>query len=194
MEKLIEKFNNNFGLLKSKEITGRSEWRTLNKMLNDHSVLKVKRGLYRLNEYAHDNSMIEISYIVFDGVFCMFSAWFFYGLTTTVPYENHIAVTQNRKIKLPEYPPIRLYYLTEKYYQLGIHQVNINNQSVKMYDLEKSVCDAVRFRNKVGMDVTIEVVRNYVKRKKDRNFDKLIKYAGQLRIDKLLQSIIMPML
>jgi predicted transcriptional regulator of viral defense system len=194
MEKLIEKFNNNFGLLKSKEITGRSEWRTLNKMLNDHSASKVKRGLYRINEYAHDNSMIEISYFVSNGVFCMFSAWFFYGLTTTVPYENHIAVTQNRKIKLPEYPPIRLYYLSDKYYQLGIQQVNINNQPVKMYDLEKSVCDAVRFRNKVGMDITIEVVRNYVQRKKDRNFDKLIKYAGQLRIDKLLQSIIMPML
>jgi hypothetical protein len=84
--------------------------------------------------------------------------------------------------------------LSENYYQLGITEIIIENQPVKIYDLEKSVCDAVRFRNKIGMDIAIEVVKNYVKRKNERNFDKLTKYARQLRIENIIQSIIMPML
>ena len=194
MENLMEKFVENFGFLKSKEITDRTQWRILNKMLKNDSVSKVKRGLYRLNDFEYDNSFVEVMNIVPHGVFCLFSAWFYYGLTTTIPYENHIAITQKRKLTLPNYPPIRLYYLSEKFYQLGITQIKEGNQFINMYDLEKSVCDAVRFRNKVGMDIAIEVVRNYVGRRGNRNFDKLAKYARELRIEKIMQNFIMPML
>jgi len=114
-------------------------------------------------------------------------------LTTTIPHENHIAITQNKKVLLPDYPPIKLYYLSDGFYQLGITQISIGNQNVKIYDLEKSVCDAVRFRNKVGLDIAIEVLKNYVNRK-DRNFDKLAKYARPIRIEKIMQNMIMPML
>jgi len=193
MEKLIEMFQANSGFLNSKDVSGRTQWRMINKMLNDNSISKVKRGLYRLNDFENDTSFVEVSNIVPTGVFCLFSAWFFYDLTTTIPYENHIAVTQNKKVQLPDNPPIKLYYLSDRFYQLGITQINQGNQFVKIYDLEKSVCDAVRFRNKVGMDVAIEVVRNYVKRR-DRNFDKLAKYSRQLRIEKIIQNMIMLML
>jgi len=165
----------------------------LHKMLINNSVSRVKRGLYRLNDFDQDTSFIEVSHIVPCGVFCMFSAWFYYGLTTTIPHENHIAITQNKKMLLPDYPPIKLYYLSEGFHQLGITQICIGNQNVKIYDLEKSVCDAVRFRNKVGLDIAIEVLKNYVNRK-DRNFDKLAKYARPLRIEKIMQNMIMPML
>jgi len=193
MENLLDLFKSNFGFLKSKDIKGGTQWRALNKMLKDGSVLKVKRGLYRLNDFEQDTSFVEVSNIIPTGVFCMFSAWFYYNLTTTIPFENHIAIAQNKKVQLPNYLPVKLYYLSEKFYQLGITQVDIYNQPVKMYDLEKSVCDAVRFRNKVGMEIAIEVVRNYVRRK-DRNLIKLSQYARQLRIETLMQNMIMPML
>ena len=193
MESLTNLFIENLGFLRSKDIIGSSQRRALNKMLRYNSATKVKRGLYRLNDFEKDTSLVEIMNIVPCGVFCMFSAWFFYDLTTTIPHENHIAVSQKKKVSLPNYPPIKLYYLTEKFYQLGIIHININEQPVKIYDFEKSVCDAVRFRNKVGMDIAIEVVRNYIRRK-DRNFDKLIKYARQLRIETIMHNLIMPML
>jgi len=193
IENMIDLFRANLGFLKSKDIENRAQWRTLHQMLNDNSVSKIKRGLYRLNDFAQDTSFVEVSNIVPSGVFCMFSAWFYYDLTTTIPHENHIAVTQNKKVWLPDYPPIRLYYLSDAFYQLGITQISIAHQPVKMYDLEKSVCDAVRFRNKVGLDITFEVVKNYVKRK-DRNFTKLSNYARLLRIEKIMQNMIMPLL
>ena len=193
MENLIEMFQANSGFLKSDNIVGRTQWRTLSNMLNDNSVSKVKRGLYRLNNFENDTSWVEVSNIVPAGVFCMFSAWFYYGLTTTIPCENHIAVTQNKKVWVPDYPPIRLYYLSDAFYQLGITQIIADNQSIKIYDLEKSVCDAVRFRNKVGFDITIEVLKNYVRRK-NKNLNRLSEYARTLRIEKIMQNLIMPML
>jgi len=193
MENIIEIFHANSGFLKSKDIVGRTQWRALNKMLDDNSVSKVKRGLYRLNDFEQDTSFVEISNIVPSGVFCMFSAWYYYDLTTTIPYENHVAVTQKKRVWLPDYPPVKLYYFSDKFYQLGIAHIQIDNQIVKMYDIEKSVCDAVRFRNKVGIDIAIEVVKNYVRRK-DRNLNKLGQYAQQLRIETIMQNMIMPML
>jgi len=114
-------------------------------------------------------------------------------LTTTIPHQSHIAVTQKKKITLPNYPPIKLYYWSDKYFQLGVNEINVDNLQVKIYDLEKSVCDAVRFRNKVGIDITIEALKNYVKRT-DKNLNTLSKYAQQLRIEKIMQTIIMPLL
>ena len=111
----------------------------------------------------------------------------------TIPHENHVAIVRGKKVMLPAYPPIRLYHLSKKFHQLGITEIIIGNQPVKMYDLEKSVCDAVRFRNKVGMDTTIEVLQNYVKRK-DKNLNKLSRYAQQLGIENIIRDMIMILL
>jgi len=55
------------------------------------------------------------------------------------------------------------------------------------------VCDAIRYRNKVGIDITSEVLRNYLKRK-DRNLDKLMKYAENMRIATVLNQYLTMML
>ena len=90
---------------------------------------------------------------------------------------KHIAVSQKKKITLPNYPPIKLYYWSDKYYQLGVNEIKVDNLQVKISDLEQSVCDAVRFRNKVGIDITIEVLRNYIKRT-DKNLNTLSRYVN----------------
>ena len=63
----------------------------------------------------------------------------------------------------------------------------MENSLVDIYDLEKSVCDAVKFRNKVGKDILNEVLNEYLKRK-DRNLEKLIQYAKLLRVEKALKD------
>ena len=69
----------------------------------------------------------------------------------------------------------------------------IDNQTIKIYDLERSVCDAVRFRNKIGVDMMSEIIKNYIKRK-DKNLIKLAEYSDQLRIEKTMREIITIML
>jgi predicted transcriptional regulator of viral defense system len=194
MENLTDLFKANFGFLKSSDIAGRTQWRELRKMVDDNSVSKLKRGLYQLNNYFEYNIVFtEVANIIPCGVFCMFSALFYYNLTTAIPHQSHIAVVRGKKIKLPAYPPIKLYHSSEEVYNLGITTIAIDNLQVRIYDLEKSVCDAVKFRNKIGIDVTIEVLKNYVKRH-DKDLNKLSHYAQQLKIEKVIQNMLMPIL
>jgi len=194
MYKDIEnKFVKNSGFLQSSDISTRTDWRMLRKMIDNKKVTKVKRGLYKLNDSNIDTQMIEVAKSFPFAVFGLFSAWRYYELSTYIPFAFHIVIPHNKYIKLPDYPPLRVYYLTEKAYKLGIKEIDMSGSKIKIYDLEKSVCDAIRFRNKVGIDTTIEVLKNYVKRK-DRDLNLLSKYAQQLRIENIMQTMIMPLL
>lgn len=58
---------------------------------------------------------------------------------------------------------------------------------MKVYDLEKTICDIVRFRNAIGHDVAVEALRGYLK-KPDRNIQKLLEYAKVLRMEGSLRQ------
>ena len=58
---------------------------------------------------------------------------------------------------------------------------------MKIYDKEKSVCDAIRFRNKVGLDVMKEVLKNYLALR-DRNLNDLMSFAKQIRISTIARK------
>ncbi|OAV67342.1 hypothetical protein Barb6_02366 [Bacteroidales bacterium Barb6] len=187
-----EIFDADSGFLRAKDISNRTQWSQLNIMFERGSVVKVKRGLYLMTETPTDQS-VEIANMLPNDVFCMFTAWDYYKLTTNNPFEFHVAIGSKDKIVLLAYPPVKLYYWTDKSYRLGSVEIKEDKHAVKMYDLEKSVCDAVRFRNKIGMDTVTEILRNYIKRK-DRDLDRLMKYAGQLRIGNIIETFLTVML
>lgn len=103
------------------------------------------------------------------------------------PPEYHVAIEKSRKITLPDYPPIRVYFWSEKYWSIGITETTIGDTTVKIYEREKSVCDAIKFRNKIGKDVEREVLTNYLKAK-NRNIDKLLRYARLLRVEAQMKT------
>lgn len=115
------------------------------------------------------------------------------GTAIQTPTEIHIAIPAKNKVLLPDYPPIKLYYWEKRFYETGVMKTTYNGEEITIYDIEKSVCDVIRYRNKVGIDITSEVLRNYLKRK-DRNLDKLMKYAENMRIAKVLNQYINVML
>ena len=94
-------------------------------------------------------------------------------------------IKRGRKITLPDYPPITLYHWSDTAFNLGITNTEIEGFNVRIYDVEKCVCDAVKYRNKIGIDVCTEIIKEYLKRR-DRNVSKLMKYASQLRVAKTL--------
>jgi hypothetical protein len=63
----------------------------------------------------------------------------------------------------------------------------IDGFNIRRYDVERCVCDAVKFRNKVGMDVCSEIINNYLERP-DRNLSKLMDYARRLRVGKIIEQ------
>jgi len=187
-----ELFKQNSGYLVRKQIPDKSSYNQLLKMIDKGNVIRIKSGVY-CYEDIYSGTMIDVEKVVPDGVLCLFSTWSHYGLSTSIPDSFNVAIERNRKVTLPLYPPIQLYRWKKEYYELGITTEKMYDFSVKIYDLEKTVCDAVKFRNKVGLDIAIEVVQNYMRRK-DRNLNKLSRYATIMRIETIMQNMIMPLI
>lgn len=146
----------------------------------------IRRGVYATMEQLAD-TMIDLEVVVPDGILCLFSAWNVHGLTTSLPQAYHVAIKRGRKIRLPEYPPIELHFLTESIFELGVEEKIVSDYKIKVYNIERSVCDAIKYRNKVGMDVCSEVVNNYLALP-NRNLTLLMDYADKLRVTKTLEK------
>lgn len=184
---LKEIFEANNGYLETKFLQKRSSFYHLKQLVDKGEVIAIKRGLYRLASLDGNNELAEVCRIVSSGVICLFTAWHYYELTTFVPSIHYVAIPSKTKRTLPAYPPIQLNYWKETQYQLGIRVIDYHGETVRIYDMEKSVCDVMKFRNKVGEEQAIEVLKHYSKRS-DRNLDKLLNYAKQLKVENVLQQ------
>ena len=149
-------------------------------------LVRVRKGVYMLPE-ALATTMIDVENIIPGGVVCLYSAFRYYGLSTQVPAATCVAISANKKVRLPAFPVIDLYYWQPKYLTIGVSQVGIEGKTIRITDLERTVCDAIRYRNKIGLDVCGEVLNDYLA-KPERNIGLLNDYARQLRIHKVLTS------
>jgi predicted transcriptional regulator of viral defense system len=186
-EEIISLFVKNNGYLTLQDLAdaGINKYH-LEKLIATNKVERLKPGVFKLINYS-SNELYEIIKLVPNGVICLYSAWNYYELTNYMPHEFHVAIERKSKIKLPEYPPVKLYYWEEKMYQTGIETKTDKGASFQVYALEKSVCDAVKFRNKIGKDILNEVLTEYLKRK-DKNIELLIRFAKKLRVEKILKN------
>ena len=146
----------------------------------------IRRGIYATLEQLA-NTMIDLEVAVPDGILCLFSAWNIHGLTTSLPQAYHVAIKKGKKIRLLEYPPIALHFLAESILELGAEEKVVSNYEIKVYNVELSVCDAIKFRNKIGIDVCSKVVNNYLALP-NRDLTLLMDNANKLRIAKTLEK------
>lgn len=183
-----EYMSQNGGYISSTEAKEKSLYNQLLYEVEKGSVIRVRRGIYALNE-GLAKPMVDVERLVPGGVLCMYSAWSYYTLTTQIPLSYCIAIERSRKVVLPEYPPIELFFLSSNVFELGVTEAVIEGFKVKIYDLEKSVCDAIKYRNRIGIDVSSEILRNYLARK-DRDIAKLYSYANAMRIGKRTDELV----
>ena len=60
---------------------------------------------------------------------------------------------RNRKVVTPLYSPIEIHHYTAAIWKIGVIKMNVEDYNIRIYDIERCVCDAIKFRNKIGMDV-----------------------------------------
>ena len=149
-------------------------------------MVKLRHGVYA-EPTAMLGTMIDVERIVPGGVVCLYSAWMHHQLSTAIPQAFCIAIDAKRKVSIPSSLPITLYYWKPENLTFGIVEKEISGYRVHITDVERSVCDAVKYRNKIGLEVCAEIIRSYVRRK-DRNLSRLSDYAKRLRIAKVLNN------
>lgn len=167
---------------------GRMAYYKLLEKVREGNAVRIRRGVYASMEQLAD-TMIDLGLVVPGGVLCLFSAWNVHGLTTTLPQAYHVAVKRGRKLTLPAYPKIELHHQSPALFDIGIEERVVSGYLINIYNMERCVCDAVKFRNKVGMDVCAGVVGNYLS-KRERNLSRLMDYAEKLRVARILEKYI----
>ena len=152
------------------------------------AVLRIKQGVYKWDT-PEVNEWVEARKLVPRGCFCLFSAAQLHGISTFVSPEYHLAVPRKAKVTLPDHPAIQLYYWQDRHYELGKSHWSENGQPLPVYDREKTVCDFVKYRYKLGWESTRDVLRHYLDRR-DRNLDQLMRYAAELRLLAVLEPLL----
>lgn len=191
-ERIKEIFYANHGYSSTGDISSAGiDRRYLKDLINEGNIERIKWGLYRWKDAKFDieEELINVSKIVLHGVICLESALSYYKLTTYTPGEYTVAVKRNYNIKLPDYPPIKLYYFSDKYYMDGVEKIDINGNIIKMYNIEKTICDCLRYEDKISKDIIVESIKEYIRRR-DKDISKLMNYATKAKVKNVVQKYI----
>lgn len=188
MKKAIEIFTSNNGILKtSQAIALGIAPRTLYAMRDAGLIRQISRGVYQLADQQplSNPDLIRVALRIPKAVLCLISALHFYGLTTQIPHKIYIALPQAAEKPRLDFPPIDIVWLSEKSYSAGITEQQVDGVPVKLYSREKTIADCFKFRKKIGVDVAIEALKDYVKTP-DRQIDQLLSYARVDRVENLI--------
>lgn len=159
--------------------------RLLNEARNGE-LIKIRNGVYATIDTLA-GGMIDLDLIVPGGVLCLYSAWHHYGMTTQIPNSFYLAISAKRKIRLPEAIDITLIYQKDSLLEIGRTTAVIEGIEVSIYDRERCLCDAIKYRNKIGIDVMAEILNSYLNHP-DKNLSKLSEYAKKLRVYNILST------
>lgn len=159
----------------------------INKLVAEGKLIKLNNKMYENTAYSGEVSDFSVvSAYAPKGILCMMTAVRYYALTTYLPDSVDIAIERNMKIStMPEWPSINIWYFPEKRYNTGIVRIADAAGEYRIYDIEKTVIDILYYRNKVGIEETKEVLRNYLARP-DRDLVRLRRYADTLGCKKIL--------
>ena len=186
MNSITHKATSQGGIITTAELSKQSEYLKVVRAKERGELIRVRHGVYAVPD-ALLNTMIDIERIVPSGIVCLYNAWAYHQLSTVVPPYFCVAIEAKRKVAIPPTLPIELYYWKKENLMFGVMDAEISGCNVRITDMERSVCDAVRYRNKTGMEVCSEVIRNYLK-KRDRNLIRLSEYAKRLRVANILRN------
>lgn len=125
---------------------------------------RISRGLYELAdaEPTTNQTLIEACKRIPQGVVCLLSALRFHEIGTQLPHKVWLAIPSKAARPRVEYPSVELTYLMDRIYREGIEEHRTPGGVVRVYSVAKTLVDCFRFRNKVGIDVAVEALREVV--------------------------------
>lgn len=177
------------GVLRSRELESRGLSRVdLAHCVEDGALVRVGRGLYACPDYApsEHHSLVLVAKRVPDAVFCLLTALRFHELTTQSPHEVWIALNENARKPRLEYPKLRVARFSEASLAAGVEQHRVEGVTIRVYSAAKTVADCFKYRNKVGIDVAVEALRDYT-RKHRGGANELARYARICRVARVMQ-------
>ena len=163
--------------------------RTLYALRDAGEIEQVGRGLYKLSTAPplSNPDLVPIAIRIPRAVVCLISALAHHGLTTQIPHAIDIALPSHANIPRVDGVPLRVFWYPEASFRAGLEVVSIDEVSVRIYSVEKTIADCFKYRNKIGLDVAIEALRAYRDRTPKPNRGALTKFAQINRVQKIIR-------
>lgn len=182
-DKILNYVIQNNGYITTKE-TEKLEINTtfLSNLVNDKKLERVGNGIYKLPEYPIDNFYI-LSKSSKNMCYSHATALYLHDLSDRVPLVYDITVPYNYSGNLLNNENVSLRYVKEEIFNLGMIDIKtINDLIVKCYDLERTLCDIIKDKNRMDKEIYSKALKEYA-RSKDKDILKLVKYAKKLDVE-----------
>lgn len=177
------------GVLRARDLAGTGIARVYLRRLHTEGLLdNPERGMYVLADAqpTEHHSLAEACKRVPHGVVCLLSALQFHGLTTQAPFEVWLAIAESARRPKVQSPPLRVARFSGAALAHGVEEHVIEGVPVKVYSPAKTVADCFKYRNKIGLDVALEALRDCW-RKRKATMDELHQAAVVCRMGRVIR-------
>jgi predicted transcriptional regulator of viral defense system len=188
-ERLVERARQ-AGLLRPRDVRAEGIPSATFRRLEQGGILRrTGRGLYMLADAAgvtEHHTLAEACVRVPHGVVCLLSALRYHDLTTQAPFEVWLAVETGKWRPVVDYPPLRIMRFSGAAFTEGVEEHLVEGVTVRVYSIAKTVADCFKYRNKIGLDVALEALRDVRDRRRATN-DELWRYAQVCRVTNVMR-------
>ena len=185
IEILKNYIENNKGIILASDLKKLNIHKQYLKLLRDEDYIERKeKGVYvKKGRNVNDFFLIQQRYKT--GVFSHNTALYFYHLTDRTPLKYDMTFKNNIRVNDEIIEP---HYIKQDKYELGIIELELQDKTtIKVYDLERTIIDILRDRNKIDLQIFNTAMKEYMKRK-DKNLIKLSKYAKEFKMENVLKK------
>ncbi|HEX8411249.1 MAG TPA: type IV toxin-antitoxin system AbiEi family antitoxin domain-containing protein [Thermoanaerobaculia bacterium] len=146
------------------------------------------RGIYLTPDASRSphRDLLIVATRVPHGVFCLFSALAFHGLTTEMPHEVWVAIGLKSRTPATDTPPVRSVRLSEPPLHAGIEIHTVHGVELRVFSVAKTVADCFKFRSRVGTDVAVAALREGWMKKRF-TMDELWQFARVCRVTTVMR-------
>jgi predicted transcriptional regulator of viral defense system len=140
----------------------------LGRLVNAGKLERVSRGVYALpgRSITEHHSLAEVAVRVPRGVICLLTALRIHEIGTQAPFEVWIAIPKNHRVPRLAQPPLRVVRMSGPALDKGVEERTVEGVAVRVFSAAKTVADCFKYRNKIGMDVALEALRDGWSRRK----------------------------
>ena len=176
-------------LLHSRDLTAQAlPTVVLSRLVAAGKLERVARGVYSLPERAlsEHRSLAEVALRAPRGVVCLLSALRVHGIGTQAPFEVWLAIPPHTPTPRLEQPTLRVVRMSGPALSEGVEPIGIDGVQVPVFNANKAVADCFKFRNKIGLDVALEALRDGWAQRK-LTMDVLWHYAAVDRVTNVMR-------
>jgi len=160
----------------------------LSRLVREGRLERVARGLYRIpgQPVSEHHGLVLAARSVPHGVVCLLSALSFHGVGTQLPFQVWMAIDRRARSPAVDYPPLRIMRFSSASLSAGVETHRIEGQAVRVYSVSKTLSDLFKYRNKVGLEVALEALRE-AWRERRFTMDEIDQYAKICRVERVMR-------